>query len=255
MLKALGIHFKNWLNSLSLIQTALLLVGAFGGAWLVGEITHAFANVTGHWLWIEGIGAFLLFASSFVSVQQRDIAKHPPVPPVVQQTAPVRPTANVAKLPPRVTGVLVNPQYDVFQEAMPGTGEPAVLAEYENTPLVERQIGSINGVGALVIYSDENGQEVHELRVQAGCWLGANGDVNFPPRTKHQLLLALKTHDRVLVIHGGPRDAIPSPIRHNRLNIEVRLGTNQGQPVRTDRYVLIATNEEFDNTGAVRFLV
>lgn len=79
MLKALGSHLKKWLNSISLIQTAAIIVASFGGAWLLSEVTHILGNVTGHWLWIEGMGWFVLFASSFIIVHSKELAKNPPL--------------------------------------------------------------------------------------------------------------------------------------------------------------------------------
>lgn len=117
-------------------------------------------------------------------------------------------------------------------------------------PLDGSQIGTVNNVAGYITYSNESGKEIQSLRVQTGCWLSANEHVNFPPRTKHELIIALKTNADCLVFHGSPEDQFPAKIVQEKLLIQVRLVTNTGDVLLTSRYMLVLKNNEFLFTEA-----
>lgn len=166
------------------------------------------------------------------------------------QTEVRRPVPNIVRLRPRIAQVFVNSRLGVFQESEPWSGEPAALAVYENAPMENIQIGSASDVAGYITYRDKKGEEIQDLRVQNGCWLEANERVHFPPLTKHELMIALKTSSGGLALHGSPKDKFPAKITQEKLNVEVKLVSNKGDILLTNRYLLVLTKDKFSLTEA-----
>lgn len=251
MLKALGHHLRNWLNFLSSIQTALLLVGAFGGAWLITEIAHAFGNVAGHWLWIEAIGAFLLFASTFVLVQQQELAKNPPLPtkPPVHLPPPPLPRLNarLKQFGTRIAYVDIPLDHYYFEETRGGS-KRALLAVFENEVHGAQATGEAKTVTGRIRYSDAKGAEVGEFRVQEGCWLQASAhEINFPPNAKHELIIAIRDYSQSHVVRVASRYSAGvknTTFDHKKLYVEVSL-ISKGETLITGHYILNNKDGDF----------
>jgi hypothetical protein len=254
IMKALIRHVKTWLDSISRIQTLLILIAAFGGAWLVGEVSRLFASVTGHWLWIEAIGAFLLFACTFVLVQKRELAKQPPSasPAVPAPALPSKPqlTPRLKKFGTRSTYVHVPLSQYHFEETT-DRSKRALLAVFENEVHGSQTTGTVRDVVGRIRYSDERESEITDFRVQEGCWLQASShEVNFPPNAKHELIIATRDYSQAQIVREAGRYYSATKniaFTQGKLYVEVSL-ISTGETLITGHYILVSTPDEFSLT-------
>jgi hypothetical protein len=213
-----------------------------------------FGNVTGHWLWIEAIGAFLLFASTFVLVQQKDLARNPPLPTIplahLPPPAPAKPKARLKQFGTRVAFVHVPYDSAYFTETT-SNEKKALMAVFENEIHGAQTVGYIGDVTGRIRFKDEHGKEFADLRVQQGCWLQASShEVNFPANAQHALIVAIKGYHGTQIVREAYRrtaDVQNAEFKHEKLYVEVSL-TSKGESLITGHYILTSTDKEFSLT-------
>jgi hypothetical protein len=184
----------------------------------------------------------------------------PQVPPAIPSATPPkadRPKPNIITFPSKVRPVAIKREYGFFFDTGVtefSRSDRAALAYYGNQPQEEgQQIGPANSVRANIIYKDESGQELHNLRVRTGYWLDVSGNtVDFPPLADHALIVALKTDEGFCVLYNpneeyvNRQDYVRSTyFTQTRLTAEVKFVTRDGHTLKVFRYALVTAADEF----------
>lgn len=180
------------------------------------------------------------------SQQAKEGAVHLPVLP---PKAP-KPEPNLKRFGTREAWVDI-PLNSYYFEEVRASYQRALLAVYENEVEDNKRIGEVRDVVGQIRYSDEDGEEVQELRVQAGCWLGVSGcDADFPQNAKHELIIAIKSNNECQIIREARRHSSVKNIKfqYGRMKVHVKLLSSSGDVLLASNYLLISTQTEFSLT-------